>query len=232
MKEIHNNDLKQQLMSESAFKDCFLTDVSADTRLFHFLARDYIVQEGQQPSWLFYLTRGRARLYATLANGRVSLIDFFAAPCFIGEIELIDKDHEPRAVQAIEECWCLALPMKHYRPLLLNDTLFLRKLCVTLSHKNYRNIVSLTQNQSFPLVNRLAAFILLSQEGDLYHEKHTQAAEYLGVSYRHLLYFLAQFIHDGLLTKSKKGYLIKNRKQLSGLALEMDPENKFSGMMQ
>ena len=46
MKEIHNNDLKQQLMSESAFKDCFLTDVSADTRLFHFLARDYIEQEG------------------------------------------------------------------------------------------------------------------------------------------------------------------------------------------
>ncbi|KDX40862.1 putative cyclic nucleotide-binding domain protein [Escherichia coli 2-210-07_S4_C2] len=34
MKEIHNNDLKQQLMSESAFKDCFSTDVSADTRLF------------------------------------------------------------------------------------------------------------------------------------------------------------------------------------------------------
>nr|EHY7666341.1 transcriptional regulator YeiL [Escherichia coli] len=31
---------------------------------------------------------------------------------------------------------------------------------------------------------------------------------------------------------SKKGYLIKNRKQLSGLALKMYPENKFSGMMQ
>ncbi|ENB80316.1 regulatory nsr domain protein, partial [Escherichia coli P0298942.9] len=45
---------------------------------------------------------------------------------------------------------------------------------------------------------------------------------------------IAQLIHDGLLIKSKKGYLIKNRKQLLGLALEMemDPENKFSGMMQ
>ena len=52
------------------------------------------------------------------------------------------------------------------------------------------------------------------------------------IRFRHLLYVLAQFIHDGLLIKSKKGYLIKNRKQLSGLALEMDPENKFSGMMQ
>lgn len=144
MKEIHNNDFKQQLMSEFAFKDCFLTDVLADTRLFYFLARDYIVQEGQQPFWLFYLTRGRARLYATLANGCVLLIDFFAAFCFIGEIELIDKDYEPRAVQAIEECWCFALFMKHYCLLLLNDTLFLRKLCVTLSYKNYCNIVFLT----------------------------------------------------------------------------------------
>ncbi len=53
--------------------------------------------------------------------------------------------------------------MKHYRPLLLNDTLFLRKLCVTLSHKNYRNIVSLTQNQSFPLVNRLAEHLYYSR---------------------------------------------------------------------
>lgn len=86
MKEIHNNDLKQQLMSESAFKDCFSTDVSADTRLFHFLARDYIVQEGQQPSWLFYLTRGRARLYVTLANGRVSLIDCLPRPVLLARL--------------------------------------------------------------------------------------------------------------------------------------------------
>lgn len=119
MKEIHNNDLKQQLMSESAFKDCFSTDVSADTRLFHFLARDYIVQEGQQPSWLFYLTRGRARLYVTLANGRVSLIDFFAAPCFIGEIELIDKDHEPRAVQAIEDVLVPCAPYEALPPVVI-----------------------------------------------------------------------------------------------------------------
>jgi CRP/FNR family putative post-exponential-phase nitrogen-starvation transcriptional regulator len=53
--------------------------------------------------------------------------------------------------------------MKQYRPLLLEDATFLRHLCIALSRKNYRNIVSLTQNQSFPLINRLAAFILLTQ---------------------------------------------------------------------
>lgn len=228
MKEIQNDDLKRQLINESGYKERFSVDVERDTRLFHVGAGDYIVKEGNQPLYLFYLARGRAKLYATLANGRVSLIDFFGAPCFIGEIELVDKRHEPRAVQAIEECWCLTLPMKQFRPQLLNDAVFLRNLCVALSRKNYRNIVSLTQNQSFPLVNRLAAFILLTQHDDVYREKHTQAAEYMGVSYRHLLYVIAQFTRDGLLSKQKSGYALSNKQALNALVLEMDPDRDFT----
>lgn len=231
MKEIQNDDLKQQLVRCSAYTACFSVEVLRDTRLFHVAAGDYIVREGNQPTYLFYLARGRAKLYATLPNGRVSLIDFFGAPCFIGEIELVDAAHQPRAVQAIEECWCLALPMKQYRPLLLDDAIFLRQLCVALSHKNYRNIVLLTQNQSFGLVNRLAAFILLTQHNDLYQERHTQAAEYMGVSYRHLLYVIAQFTRDGVLLKQKTGYIIKDKKYLTALALEMDPERNFTDLL-
>ncbi|MEX3019981.1 transcriptional regulator YeiL [Kluyvera sp. STS39-E] len=231
MKEIQNDVLRQQLIGCSGYTECFSVDVRSDTRLFHIAAGDYIVREGNQPSYLFYLARGRAKLYATLSNGRVSLIDFFGARCFIGEIELVDTDHQPRAVQAIEECWCLALPMKQYRPLLLNDAVFLRQLCVALSHKNYRNIVSLTQNQSFPLINRLSAFILLTQHDDLYHEKHTQAAEYMGVTYRHLLYVIAQFTREGLLVKQKNGYAIRDKKRMIALALEMEPENKFIDLL-
>ena len=216
MKEIKNDDLKQQLINNSGYRSHFSTDVLADTRLFHVVAGDYIVKEGSQPLHLFYLARGRAKLYATLPNGRVSLIDFFGAPCFIG---------------AIEECWCLALSMKQFRPQLLNDALFLRNLCISLSQKNYRNIVSLTQNQSFPLLNRLAAFILLTQHDGIYHEKHTQAAEYMGVTYRHLLYVIAQLIHDGILAKQKTGYVIRNRKALTALAMEMAPEHSFSGLL-
>ena len=232
MKEIHNDAVKQQLILESGYKERFSVDILRDTRLFQVAAGADIVREGNQPAYLFYLVRGRARLYASSANGRVSLIDFFSAPCFIGEIELVDADHEPRAVQAIEECWCLALPMKKYRPLLLEDAVFLRHLCIALSRKNYRNIVSLTQNQSFPLINRLAAFILLTQNCDIYREKHTQAAEYMGVSYRHLLYVIAQFTHENVLIKQKAGYIIKNKKRLIDLALEMDPENNFAELLQ
>jgi len=231
MKEVQDEKLKAQLIHETAYGENFSIDVISGTRLFNVPAGNFIVKEGHAPTYLFYLARGRAKLYATQANGRVSLIDFFGAPCFIGEIELVDIHHEPRAVQAIEECWCLALPVKQYRPALLNDATFLRNLCVALSQKNYRNIVSLTQNQSYPLVNRLAAFILLTQHCDIYHEKHTPAAEYMGVSYRHLLYVIAQFTKEGLLLKQKAGYIITNKKALTALALEMDPDNHFTDLL-
>lgn len=60
-----------------------------------------------------------------LVNGCVLLIDFFVVFCFIGEIELIDKDYELCVVQVIEECWCFVFFMKYYCLLLLNDMLFL-----------------------------------------------------------------------------------------------------------
>lgn len=230
MKEINNDALRRQLAAETNYRQCFSAGCLEETRLFHVAAGEFIIRAGQQPAWLFWLARGRAKLYAPLANGRVSLIDFFSAPCFIGEIELVDAHHEARAVQAIEACWCLALPVKQCRQALLDDATFLRYLCLALSQKNYRNIVALTQNQSFPLSNRLAAFILLMQHHDLYQEKHTQVAEYMGVSYRHLLYVFAQFIDDGLLEKSEPGYRISNKAAIVRLAREMDPENKFQGL--
>lgn len=231
MKEIKHDQQKQSLINNSNYIEQFSFDPIPHTRLFHFAAGDYIVKEGRQPSNLFYLAHGRAKLYATLANGRVSLIDFLDSPCFIGEIELIDETHIPRAVQAIETCWCLALPMKPFRTQLLNDVLFLRNLCTALSRKNYRNIVSSTQNQSFPLANRLAAFILLTQHEGLYQEKHTQAAEYMGVSYRHLLYVIAQFTRDGMLRKQKSGYIVHDKRALAALAHEMRPDYNFINLL-
>lgn len=228
MKEVLDTSLKQQLLEATGYSQNFSIDVVGNTKLFHVLAGDFIVKEGHPPSYLFYLAQGRAKLYSTLANGRVSLIDFFTAPCFIGEIELVDMEHEPRAVQAIEACWCLALPIKQFRTPLLNDATFLRNLCVALSKKNYRNIISLTQNQSFPLINRLAAFILLTQHCDVYREKHTSVAEYMGVSYRHLLYVIAQFTQDRVLVKQKAGYIITDKSKLTTLALEMAPDSSFT----
>ena len=57
------------------------------------------------------------------------------------------------------------------------------------------------KNYSYPFENRLAAFILLTEQNNCYIEKHTEAAEYLNVSYRHLLYVLNQFCQQNYLKR-------------------------------
>lgn len=218
MKRINDGKIIDRFLNDSDYKEQFSFDASKDTELFLAAPGEYIIKEGVRPEYLFYLCSGKAKLYMTLPDRRVNLIDFFSAPCFIGEMELISEDNDVRAVQALESCYCLGLPLRRYRKLLLEDPRFLRSLCLLLGRKNYRNTRMFIRNQSYPLLNRLSAFILLTESDGLYRERHTQTSEYLGVSYRHLLYVMAELVERGYLKKERRAYRINDRAGLEGLA--------------
>ena len=74
------------------------------------------------------------------------------------------------------------------------------------------------RNQAYPLKVRFAEFILKMSVNGYYREPHTEVAEFLGVTYRHLLYVLAQLVEDGLLEKTKRGYRIVDESGLEGIA--------------
>jgi len=224
MRLINHPEKRRAEIEKSGFLNFFSFPADSYAKLAAFSPREYIIKEGFLPSHLFFLTSGRAKLYTTLANGKVALIDFFRAPCFIGEMELIGHSRDICSVQALELCLCLALPITQCGDMLLNDPVFLREICIYLSDKNAKNIRSLTKNQSYPLENRLAGFILLSSAADTYQEKHSHVADYLGVSYRHLLYVMAQFIEKGYLDKRKRAYQITNRQALLELAHVIEPD--------
>jgi len=214
MRLINHPEKRRAEIQKSGFLNFFSFPADSYAKLAAFSPREYIIKEGFLPSHLFFLT----------SNGKVALIDFFRAPCFIGEMELIGHSRDICSVQALELCLCLALPITQCGDMLLNDPIFLREICIYLSDKNAKNIRSLTKNQSYPLENRLAGFILLSSAADTYQEKHSHVADYLGVSYRHLLYVMAQFIEKGYLDKRKRAYQITNRQALLELAHVIEPD--------
>ena len=80
------------------------------------------------------------------------------------------------------------------------------------------NTYNYSRNQSYPLDVRLAAFILTVSNNGYYREKHTEVAEYLGVTYRHLLYVLADFVKRGIVKKTPQGYHIENTNMLREIA--------------
>ncbi|AKN30384.1 XRE family transcriptional regulator [Clostridium carboxidivorans P7] len=214
----HDRNLLMSYLKEYPIQQYFSLNILPFLSLVEFDDGDFIYKEDSLPSYLFYMIKGNAKLYLTHKNGKVSLINFLKAPCFIGEMELIKAQQCTNEVQALCNCICFSFDISKCSKLLLDDKVFLKYLCFFLSKKAIENTTNYTQNQAYPLKNRLASFILLTNSNGLYVEKHSEVCEYLGVSYRHLLYVIADFCKSGILKKTTNGYKIINMKLLNKIA--------------
>jgi CRP-like cAMP-binding protein len=94
----------------------------------------------------------------------------------------------------------------------------LRKLCkenasvsyyfaAYISNKLLSRSYRMSESLNYSLNKLLATFILQYQQDGRYEIPHTDVAEYLNVSYRHVLYVMRQFREMGILSNNKKkGY--------------------------
>ena len=218
MKILHNSDRLNEYYNHFPLPDFFSFDIQPYTSVVEFESEEDILKEGEYPDYLYYLIDGRAKLFLSHSNGKISLINFLNAPCFIGEMELLETQKMANGVKAITKCTCFAIHTYQCKNMILNDTKFLRYLCRFLSQKAIGNTYNYSQNQSYPLEVRLAKFILSTSYNGVYREKHTEVSEFLGVTYRHLLYVVASFVKRGYLRKTKYGYYIQDTDALREIA--------------
>ncbi|PFA50058.1 transcriptional regulator YeiL [Bacillus anthracis] len=221
MKVSKNSEEISHYIQTYNFHTLFSFDILPYAELHSFQKSEKICNEGVDVPYLYYLISGKAKIYMSHKNGKTSLINFIQASSFIGELGLIGVESVTKTVEVIEDCMCLALPLKDCQHLLLQDVIFLQKLCKFIGEKTITRTESYAKNNSYPFENRLAAFILLTEQNNSYTEKHTEASEYLNVSYRHLLYVLNQFCQQNYLRKEGRTYYIQDRNTLEKLADEL-----------
>lgn len=218
MEIVKDGDLIEEYSHRFPLTEFFTFDIQPYTSIVKFETEESILTEGRKSPYLYYLLEGRAKLFLSHENGRVSLINFLDAPCFIGEMELIGAQEVPSGVTAVTPCLCYAIHLQDCKNEILSDIKFLRELCLFLGQKALDNTRNYSKNQSYPLEVRLADFILKTANQNIYRERHTEAAEFLGVTYRHFLYVLADFKDRGILDKTEQGYLIQDREKLLEIA--------------
>jgi CRP-like cAMP-binding protein len=214
MEQINSKKQLNDYYNHFLLEDYFSFDIRPYTSVIRFEPNEAILQEGSKPTYLYYMLNGRAKLFLSHKNGSISLINFLSAPCFIGEMELLDKEKKSDGVTAISACICFAVKISNCKKKMLNDTVFLQYLCRFLSSKAIGNTYNYAKNQSYSLRVRLASFILMTSIHGVYRERHTEVAEFLGVTYRHLLFVLAEFVKEGLLIKTDGGYRINKIEEL------------------
>lgn len=218
MKTITDPALLKEYTARFPLRELFSFDISPFISVVQYESEESMMAEGSPLENLLFLIEGRAKLFITHSNGSVSLIDFFDPGNFMGEMELIGAQKFTNGITAVKPCTCYAIRADRCREKLLNDPRFLRNLCLTMSRRSIQESVAFSKSLAYPLKNRLAHFILLTARHGIYCEKHTETAEYLGVTYRHLLYVLAEFVKEGILKKTENGYQIEDMKTLQKLS--------------
>ena len=197
----------------------FSFDITPYARAVDYPGGGEIFAEWQPITRLVYLLEGRAKCAMSQENGTMTVLDFAQGPCFLGELELLGLQERAISVMAVTPCRGWSIDWTACREAILSDPVFLRALCIGSNEKAIRVAATAARNQSYPLKNRLATFVLTTQRQGVYREPHTQAAAYLGVSYRHLLAVLADFVRAGFLEKTPAGYRLADPAALEALAI-------------
>lgn len=216
--EIYKDEKKQRFLKEHSIVHLFSFPIEEFIQVHEYKRDEWIIQEGRRPDYLFYVIEGKAKIYVTHQNGKVSLINFINANDYIGEMELLHEVYYTKGIQASTKTICFALPFHSCRKKILEDVTFLRELTKFLSLKATHMAAKYSQSLAFPLENRLADFILQTADEEIYKEKHVTVCDFLGVSYRHLLHVLSQFCDKGYLLKEGHHYRIGRHDLLCELA--------------
>ncbi|MHC1783531.1 MAG: transcriptional regulator YeiL [Anaerolineaceae bacterium] len=209
-------------LEQSDFKSLFSFDIQPCVEVHTFQRKELLCQEGEKFPYLYYLIAGKVRIFMSHKNGKISLINFLGSPAIIGELGLVGVETLSKGIEAMVDCICLAISLNRYQHILLNDALFLQHLCKILGEKTITRTERYAKSYNFPFENRLASFILKTEQDGYYLEKHTEVSEYLNVSYRHLLFVLNRFCQKKWLFKDERKYQILERAQLQRLANESD----------
>ncbi|KAA8325301.1 cyclic nucleotide-binding domain-containing protein [Leuconostoc carnosum] len=162
---------------------------------------------------LYYLVEGHAKVTFLSQEGTMSLIQFFYPKDWIGELELNGVTTHSKQVISIGKTRCIGIPQSLVQKYLLNNVVYLQNINHYLANKVLKRTNWMIVHKSYAFKYRLATFILDDSYEDRYSEPHRLVMEYLGVSYRHLLYTYKKFEEDGLIYKlSRNKYQIDSKK--------------------
>lgn len=191
-----------------------------EAQFLQYIRGDKIIDSNQKVEHLYLILSGKAKICLIHVNGKSSIIDFINAGDYIGELSLLEVESVHKDVVAVCDTICVRVPFSSSKYTLTHDEQFLLGMSRYLGKKSLRRSYFHAKSQSYDLKTRLAAHILQLETDGIYHEKHTETAEFLGVSYRHLLHTMEQLTKEQALIRTQKGFQIDVEK-LKSLAADI-----------
>jgi CRP/FNR family transcriptional regulator, putaive post-exponential-phase nitrogen-starvation regulator len=190
-------------------------DLLRQLELFHFSAYSNVYVEEDEQHYLYFLIEGQVQCNHYHLNGNLAVIALSEPFCAIGDLEILSRERVYSNVIATMDTVMLGISRPIVERYGANDPRFLRFLIEELRDKLYKSD-ALKINQVFPVVKRLALYILSQQsEGDaLVLPEKEGLASLMGATPRHLNRTLRQLIDTGVISGTYPHMRILDREAL------------------
>lgn len=235
---INNEEKLNYYINKYNIDDLFSESMRKYMNLYIWKAGEYVCKEGEPLNYIFFIVRGKAKVYKNFENGKSLLICFYDPFKIIGDVEFTRTNLADCSVKAIKDVYAIGMKFEDVGQILLNDCRFLRKICEYLGEKLSSNSTNSAINLLYPLENRLASYILayLNAEEDNHADgtvnnvdnkiertfefegNYTEIAELLGTSYRHLNRTLNKMCDDNIIRKDEKKFRVLEYDKLVSLS--------------
>lgn len=204
----------KELIHQYQLDELFPEALLPKLEIHYYAEKEYVYIANESPQYFSICLKGRMKVIPSSEEGKIVLIDYLRPLSIIGDIELFCGCNYLHCVLAVTPVTILAIPRKLFLNEMMENTVFLRFMCITLSEKLNSSSKNHSLSLLYPVKTRLYYYVLqLSDEADsdTVAIKMVEAAQYLGISERHLRRILDECQEEGSLLQTSHQLKILNR---------------------
>ena len=207
MKRINDVDLLNFYINQHKINDIFDQQILDYAQLHYYQKDEMILKAEDRLNYYYLLVNGKIKVSYLFENGKSMLMKFYQEFNSIGDVELLKDVPILCNIESITEAYLIAIPADVLRNQFMDNLKFLHHLIRCLSEKLYVTVNNSSYNLIYPLINRLASYLMeLKGEGNevILSATYTEVAEFLGTSYRHLNRIMKELEDKSIISIHKK----------------------------
>ena len=111
-----NRDLNHFINETKAVEA--LKTLTIDREVRSFLKKTEIYTEGSNPRYLYFIQKGKVKIYKTNENGKELILNVLGEKDFFGHMAILSSAHHAESAMALEDCELIVLPKEDFQSLL------------------------------------------------------------------------------------------------------------------
>lgn len=226
MKVENRSDLIIHYLKTNKMVEIFSEIDTAYFQLNHFEKGELICNIDDEMDRLYFVVKGKVKVYTITPEGKKLILRFINPLAVVGDLELIQKSKTHNVVEACSDVVAISISNTVIRNKLLHDPIFMNFLLENIANTLKISTRFTSLNLLYPVEVRVASYLLsisTDSNGNMYKEdldatSISSIADFIGVSYRHVIRVLQKLNKEKLIEKKNGVIVIKDFSRMKEVA--------------